>query len=436
MLIQKKVVPLQCQNNAFFNQKLSEHMSFPKTVKRIGLAYVIMLCTFIVCIINVHIIPQKKIVDNIQESSRIISKEGAYHNSTNCKYLMRDNFTDALMINIAMTADDQHPVTSAINANYTGTGRMDMPECLAKVAFGETSEMPISIYARYWHGYQIFLRPLLTILNINGIRILNCVCFAMLFVILVYYLYKKTDIGMSIILPLSIYVFIIPSVPFSMQFSACFYIGILSCITILICPDTIRKEINLSTTFFCIGGLTSFFDLLTTPVITLGLPLIVANILYGKNSMKRLFFGCASWGLGYSMLWVSKWIVSYLLTGFNSISDAMEAAKFRISNNVSIDTYFSIPSNVFRIILLCIVIMLWLCLFIIHKKKHKNKEYDWLWAMTLLFPTWVIVLFNHSFLHDWFTWRSLSVSLAAILIYLYSISKKKTDENSSSDSML
>ena len=39
-----------------------------------------------------------------------------------------------------------------------------------------------------------------------------------------------------------------------------------------------------------------------------------------------------AWALGYGLIWASKWLVGYLLTGTNILADAMESAKLRTSD--------------------------------------------------------------------------------------------------------
>lgn len=41
---------------------------------------------------------------------------------------------------------------------------------------------------------------------------------------------------------------------------------------------------------------------------------------------------CVAWGLGYGLLWASKWMMGYLLTGNNILTDAMQSAELRTSN--------------------------------------------------------------------------------------------------------
>jgi len=395
-----------------------------------------MLLTFLSAVICANLIPRERIAANVRKTSSIISDEGTYFNPLDNTYYMRDNFTDALMVNIAMTADDNHPISSAMDACYTGIGSMDMPLCLTMVANGDTCGLPVTKYARYWHGNQVFLRPLLTIMDLSGIRILNYICFAILFVLLAYLLYTKTDIGTCMIFMLTVYGFIIPIVPSSMQFSACFYVGLLSCLAILIWPGLVRDETSLATTLFCIGGITSFIDLLTTPLLTLGLSLAIANILYKNKANRRTIVGFLSWGFGYALLWISKWIIGYLLTGFNIFSDAIGAAKFRVSNAVILDTPSTITVEEYRIISICIVAILWIGIIVLSKVWQKNRENNWLLAIAMLYPTWKVILFNHSQKHCFFTWRSYTITAVAILLYAYLTIKNLKYENRNTDTLL
>lgn len=411
--------------------------AFMKTIINIVLCYVAMLIVFLVSIICVNLIPREKIRVKSKESSDIIATEGAYYNfSPGHDKLMLDNFTDALMINIAMTADNQHPVSSAMKMDYTWSGETDMLGNLAKVSAGEPESFPTVTYSRYWHGNQVFLRPLLTRYNLNGIRVINCSCFVVLLALLLYFLNKKTDIWTCGIFMLTLLAYILPTVPLSMQYSTCFYIGLISSLSILLCPKLADNCTGFATTLFVVGGVTAFFDLLTTPLVTLGLPLIVANLSYKRDATKKTFVGISSWGTGYGLLWASKWIFGSLLLGKNIITDAIESVLHRTSTVVEINYNYSIPSEEFRIILLCVVVVLWICLFASYKIKRFDFEYNWLLIIVLLAPTWYVVLFNHSLLHYWFTWRLKAPSAIALLLYLSYLIRKFRNGNSSSDSLL
>lgn len=72
--------------------------------------------------------------------------------------------------------------------------------------------------------------------------------------------------------------------------------------------------------FLIIGMLTSFFDFLTYPLFTLGMPLILISVLGTFSSVQKLcdiVKNSIFWGIGYGGMWCGKWMVGSILTGDN-----------------------------------------------------------------------------------------------------------------------
>ena len=61
-------------------------------------------------------------------------------------------------------------------------------------------------------------------------------------------------------------------------------------------------------------------DFLTTPILTLGFPLVVfIAVNKEKDRLKTLFTQSFIWLLGYASIWASKWLIGWILTGENII---------------------------------------------------------------------------------------------------------------------
>ena len=88
--------------------------------------------------------------------------------------------------------------------------------------------------------------------------------------------------------------------------------------------------------FFVIGSFTSFVDLFTTPLIALGIPLLVYFLLKQKNeetSVKEQIIDLIKlsilWGLGYGLTWFAKWALVDIIYGRGIIKNAIEQIVFR-----------------------------------------------------------------------------------------------------------
>lgn len=409
-------------------------------LKKIIISYLTLLIIFTGLIICVHTIPQSAIRENVIISTHTLEKEGLYKRFLNFQLFQMDNFTDTYMLNLAISANSEHPVEAGMmNYSYKPQEEyMKFAYDTEKVARGEITNLRKWSYGRYWHGYQVILRPLLIILTYPQIRVFNYIIFTLLLIAIIWLLSQKISTATACIFGVSLLIINFPIVPYSMQFSTCFYIAFISMILLMKIPVLTKSKSNTFCTFFIIGGITSYLDFLTTPQLTLGLPLITYMLTkHPKNKWKTLIVICIVWGLGYGLLWASKWMVGYLLTGNNILTDAMQKARFRISTqyngmDMSIANIFNhIWDRIHTKELLYFytsitIILLSIGIYLkILKNRQVFKEYSWLLLIMLITPIWFLILRNHSILHFWFTWRAGLLSLFSLLLFIYYTTDKK-----------
>lgn len=410
-------------------------------LKKLIIGYLVLLALFTVFIIGVHIIPKSAIADNIVSSTKVLEEEGLYKKFFNFKLFQMDNFTDAYMLNLAASADSDKPVEAGMmNYSYRSKNYMNLAFDTEQVAKGDHEDLNKSSYGRYWQGYQVTLRPLLTFMDYKGIRILNYILFSVLVVYMLWMIKTEISAMVATVFGISLLLINFPIVPYSMQFSTCFYLAFISVILILKMPVLSSSRNNLLCTFFVIGGVTSYMDFLTTPQLTLGLPLIVYMLMKkSKESWKTVIVISIAWALGYGMLWASKWMMGYILTGNNILADAMQSAELRTSNSYK-GIEMTIP-NIIKFIwdninAMGLTYLLYLCLAImivfiglyckVLKSKTVFKEYSWLLLVAMIVPIWFLVLRNHSIQHGWFTWRAGLLSIISLILFVaYTIDIKK-----------
>ena len=97
-------------------------------------------------------------------------------------------------------------------------------------------------YARYWHGYLVFLRPLLLLFDISGIRIINIILFLILGIIFLYLVYKKIGLIESIIMLIGLFSVDYFYIGLSLQGTPVFLIMIISSIFILLKYNKIKNK--------------------------------------------------------------------------------------------------------------------------------------------------------------------------------------------------
>ena len=144
-----------------------------------------------------------------------------------------------------------------------------------------------------------------------------------------------------------------------------------------------------------------------------------------KETSDLVAYG-ASWGIGYGVMWASKWVIATAVTGKNYITQSLEQIQWRTSNvTTSGDTlaataglkncvaFLQLPQN--KVVLIGGLILI---LFIIIRNRRNGFN-----ALTRMCPfvfisvvpvIWLIVTCNHSFIHSFFTYRNLAATIFAL----------------------
>lgn len=419
--------------------------AIPKKIGIILVVYILLMAVFTGAMTRSYSLDDKRIISHVSESAETIEREGMYPKimiSSEKSWL--DNFTDSWMLTIAMGVEGNTPLQQAAGCYYinakTAENRVDN---LLKIVKGE-KEVEVKEYARYWHGYQVFLRPLLQVFNYEEIRYINMFGIMGLFVMAACLLKEKIGTGSAVAFVISMLMSMIIIVPMSMQFSSIYYVTMISIVLLTMFSKKIMKKDLMYAYFFLVGAFTSFFDLLTAPIMTLGFSLVVYTYLelkdngIGKNTVE-IISKSFSWSMGYLMTWSGKWVIAQFITKKEIIKDALAQILSRTSsriNEVEISKVEAITKNLAKYIngvnikLILALIVITLILFIIMKKKNSINMLPT--VLVAFYPiVCYLVMTNHSFLHFWFTYRNLTVSCFAILSFiLYTIDfdryKKRT----------
>jgi len=431
------------------------------------LVFIILICVYLASLICSSIIPTKWIESNSKKSSEEIITYGGEKEIVRIgnKYVIAFLFTDALMLNTAYSIDTSTPLESPMLArkNYipgqTQRVFMDLNGNLGasenyKADNGDIYQVPEFYglmhgeniadsfeYARYWHGYLIFLRPLLVIMDYQGIRILMQVITIILMIVMLGLIAKKINWQIAVMFLigfLSIDIFIA-----ARAFNAIcvFIIAIVSTIFILLKKDS---EKNIAINFFVIGSVTSFIDLLTTPLVTLGIPIIVYLLLIQKNGKNlkecliELVKICLMWGIGYGLTWATKWILVQLMYNRPIIQNALTQAQVRIVTNKT--TFLNMMINIGNFLSYEVIfanIMIMISYAIIMLVKNRNKELNIKnnivqsipYLIVAMMPlAWYAVLKQHSMIHRFFTYRALVITIITLMVSEYKILEVKTQD--------
>lgn len=377
-----------------------------------------MLILFYVCSLTlVYMIPNHMIQENFDKSIQILSKEGDYPslNQADRDASRLDNYTDRLMYRKTLKKTDHENALRAA--------------------------MDVENYARYWHGYQIFLRPITMFLNYGAVRQIYGLVLTILLGVLLFLLAKKTDLFLVLSFTISLYAVRYYTFFVSMQFSNVFYILFAYLIYLLLQEKDYYKEKRYYTTFFFVGSLTNFFDLLTVPLLTLGVPLVLIFYLeqtYAKKAtlVKPLIISSMMWGIGYGLTWGLKWLIGTLVLQRNVFEDAFHQILFRTTGDQAhlLVRSLMFKTNFFYLfnkvtLLFLLGLGLVMLIYFLSKRKFKFEVGNTIFLVIALYPYfWYLILADHSQIHAWFTYRLQFITIFAGLTFLASQLKKQRKE--------
>lgn len=405
------------------------------------LLYLILCVSFVILMLATYMLPNYNIRGHIEESVKQLKDESTgYIPFFNQGGATLDTHTDALMLNIAANKgmnENQSDIEKSMENSFYDEGVMT--EALNKSIHSDNYNN--HEYSRYWHGVQVFLRPMLMFFNYTEIRYILMVVFLALlgiaFSMIGNQLGRRYVIAFAITISF-MYAIIIPA---SLQYSCMFIVMLISMISTLLLYKT-EKEKFLPYLFFIIGALSTFFDLLTYPLVTLGIPLVLTILLENrKNSKLSKLFGITIelgilWTLGYGLLFATKWVVASLILHKNAIYIALDALIFRVNGNEQYPvTRMGVLKNNFNCFFVPIAkyimiasTVLWIGMLIFYRKKFSEIKVVLPLLFIAIFPyLWYIVFAGHSSIHFWFTYRIQAITVFAILCIMnVTIKERKT----------
>ena len=351
-------------------------------------------------------------------------------------YTISDGFSDAIMLSNA-TFDDNGNTSTINKAMLNPRGKIENKanariEALAMQigAIEKNDSYHIQNYSRYWHGYLIFLKPLLMIFNVAQIRLINFFIQFILTIIVILKFFSLTNYKYALAFACSLLVIDPVSTAVCFHYSDVYYITMISILIIMFRINSLGKNSGYIYLFLLNGVCIAFFDLLTYPVTALGLPLTIFLIINNcgtlKQNLYKIFQSSVAWGFGYMGMWAGKWIMSSILTNYNTLADALNQVIFRIAGKVDslggTVTWKLVFQNITRfkhlwpaIFLFCIVLVLIpVIIFVARKLRNSYTSIIPIYFMSFYPFIWFGIVQNDSIIHG-FTHKSLSITIFAVL---------------------
>ena len=403
-----------------------------KITVRILMAYLLLVSLFTGLLVAAFLIPHEAIEAHVRQSVQEVIDDGETWDDVEIGMLRPwklGRFSDCLMLGIAYCADSHHPLQSAMSDKFMmcdgspvqGARLMSMPNSCSRL-------QPV-IYSRYWNGNQVVLRPLLAVTTVKQIYRINIVLLSLLWLMLLVVMWRRVDHASALIIMLSLAAVMIPSVPMCLNYVPTFYIAMTGSLIILTWRPSTSQWSNTVLTFGVIGAVTSYLDLLTTPLITMAIPLIVYMLRHKpRRAWRTVILLSSAWLVGYASLWATKWLLAAFITGHATLQDAMGAMTQRTVGHGEQD-YMRWCLKWTLTALLATSGITALATALVGKSRQSVDRNSWMLLVASSCFAWVLVLLEHTWHHLHFTWRTFVILFIGIALFLYHTGKRSRPQH-------
>ncbi len=433
------------ENGKAQKQDLTGHggngLSGRKMMKKIGLLIAGFAAALFLAVLLLYIsslIPDESVREKFAESADILCEKDVFFCAQkDYNFSKIDRYADAILLNIAWNLKSDLP--SLMWTPYYSSGFQNENNNLydaVHVGKDESTTGSLKEYVRYWHGSATIMRILHMFLNIRGIYLLHGILLILLTLITVGLLISRKMLAEAIALIIGMAGVNIWFVPLSLEYYWTFLCMLVASMVVLRFAEKGKKEWFLFI-FFMTGIVTAYLDFLSTETVTLTVPLLLAYRYERKEEKKsggfRQYAGYSMiWGVGYVGMWVSKWILAACITGENMLPYVRGHVSERMGRNISGLSTFSrlfgtIGKNLACLFpwgygapgAVCGIAILIIALYIgfVYRSGKKAGGDILIYAAIAAIPyVRYFVLFNHSFLHYFFTYRAQIVTIMILCL--------------------
>lgn len=393
-----------------------------KHIAKYSKVFLLLVVAYFGFVVVSCLLPDHSIKRHIAESAQKIAAEGLYPKAIiNKEQCQMDNFTDALIMNQIYSIDRKRPLTSAMRMIRMSEKGLDWDQTglLLRTVNGEPLEE--QHYARYWHGSSFLYRFLFLTVDYDTLRMLLFIVSTLILIGLCCQIYLRAGWATAFALVMG-FVFTYGFVAqFSLQF---FPILCLTAVTIFLVVKK-RESTDYGILFFIVGSLACYFDLLTVPLLTLGIPLAVMVALKRddefriNDNLREIIKLSLLWGLGFALTFATKWGMASLVLGQNILADGMDAGFYRMEAD-EFTRWDAVIRN-FGMLPLGMIGIAAAATILFGILRHSGFNYLRiipLFVIALMPYAWYLLLANHSYEHWWFTYRLQAVSVICLFFML------------------
>lgn len=270
-------------------------------------------------------IPDRLVKSHIAAGMAQLAAEGTYPKPLGAPQSVLDNFTDAIILQESQRTSDWNNTIALLSdpASYAADHAASVHNPLY-AAFANQG------YARYWHGYTVVTKPLLALFGYQSIRMISFFAAGLLAFAALTAIRREFGSWPAGVLGMGFMAMALPVAPMCMQYWPVMYVTLVSLAGIRMFRDYRRRVLL----FLCIGSVINYLDILTAPLLTLGVPLLFC-MLYdlrdqpGRGgwrallgSIRNAVLCSVAWGVAYGLTWAVKWVLSTIVLRRNIIQNA------------------------------------------------------------------------------------------------------------------
>ena len=400
-------------------------------------------------------IPNERIYDNMYESAFFFKDHAPYVNESQLR-LVQDNYADVILLNVTWNMGSNPFVSTLNSAYYDGDdGTTDNGE---NWGFYCTlaGTPPNKDYSRYWHGMAALIRPFMLFTDIDGIKLIGTITAFVLLAVNTALLIIKRQYFAAGALVAALMCVHVWNIGISLEYQPAVLV------TLALLPLYILFEKNdgaLSILAVISGVMIAFFDFLTCETLTILIPLIIVFIMRKQDNRLPGFRGCfmltmkcgTAWFLSYSGAYIVKWSAASLVTGENKFAAALTSveerligeaeelapvAQFFLAPLANISTLFGGYDRVswgnIAVGLIISAVVLGSVFYLFRSSEKYDRSFSLMMLILGALPfVRFFVLNNHSYLHEFFTYRALASTILALFAMLwYSLEFRPKKKNS------
>lgn len=430
-----------------------------KKLKQIGkyiILFILVVIFLMLLLVLVAMIPNKYVKENLLESVGYFEEYPQEINAINLhrEYTYLHPFADSIIFNIINCMDENHPFKTIIEDPYYASEILKEKNNACTLDYTNSMENNLKgncSYARYWHGSIVIIKLLLIVFNIEQIYIFLKIMFYFNILIFLGILIKKKYYKVIIAFILGSVMISIWYVPLTFEYIWTFFIMFIVSIIAILLEDKNKKpsynEVynkKLYILFFISGIITCYFDFLTTEIITILVPLILILTIRLQNQTftnikqegKFILKAIILWFIAYTMMWLTKWVISAIVLNTSIVSVALNQAMYRINGQVSAIPKSKLPflaikenfdilipiilyrEKVWEIVLTLATLII-VTLLILDRKNKTKIDYMILMIFIAIVPyIRYFIMANHSYRHSFFTFRSQLATMMCIILII------------------